>query len=98
MSATDVFFDSNVLIHLFSADLAKADHAELLLVAGGTVSVQVLNEVASIALRKARLEFPAIRDILGSSGRPARSGRWMRRPTGWDWTSRSDTGSRSATA
>lgn len=65
MSATEVFFDSNVLIYLFSSDVAKADRAELLLAAGGTVSVQVLNEVASVARRKAKLDFPALRDILG---------------------------------
>lgn len=65
MSATEVFLDSNVLIYLFSSDVSKADRAELLLADGGTVSVQVLNEVASVARRKAKLEFSALRDILG---------------------------------
>lgn len=65
MRPTEVFFDSNVLIYLFSSDDAKADRAELLLAEGGTVSIQVLNEVSSIARRKAKLGFSALRDILG---------------------------------
>jgi predicted nucleic acid-binding protein len=64
MNVADAFFDGDVLIYLFSADVAKADRAELLLAAGGTVSVQVLNEVASTAQRKAKLDFAAIRHIL----------------------------------
>ena len=51
MSA-DPFFDSNVLLYLASADAAKADRAEVLLADGGTVSVQVLNEMSNVAIRK----------------------------------------------
>ena len=51
MSA-DPFFDSNVLLYLASADAAKADRAEVLLADGGTVSVQVLNEISNVAIRK----------------------------------------------
>jgi predicted nucleic acid-binding protein len=49
------FFDTNVLFYLLSSDVAKADKAEELLAQGGIVSVQVLNEFASIGLRKAKM-------------------------------------------
>ena len=52
MSAADSFFDTNVLLYLLSKDAAKADLAEALLATGGVVSVQVLNEFASVATRK----------------------------------------------
>jgi predicted nucleic acid-binding protein len=44
-----------VLFYLLSSDVAKADKAEELLAQGGIVSVQVLNEFASIGLRKAKM-------------------------------------------
>jgi predicted nucleic acid-binding protein len=52
MSAADCFLDTNVLLYLLSKDAAKADRAEALLATGGIVSVQVLNEFASVATRK----------------------------------------------
>jgi predicted nucleic acid-binding protein len=52
MSEVDSFFDTNVLLYLLSNDAAKADRAEALLASGGVVSVQVLNEFASVAKRK----------------------------------------------
>ena len=52
MSSADSFFDTNVLLYLLSKDAAKADLAEALLATGGVVSVQVLNEFASVATRK----------------------------------------------
>ena len=60
MSAANPFFDTNVLLYLLSGDEAKADRAEKLLAGGGTVSVQVLNEFASVALRKAKMKWPDI--------------------------------------
>lgn len=60
----DAFFDSNVLLYLLSVDAAKADRAESLLAAGGTISVQVLNEFASVASRKLGLAWGEIRDVL----------------------------------
>ena len=44
------FFDSNVLLYLASNDVAKANRAEALLADGGTISVQVLNEMSNVAL------------------------------------------------
>lgn len=64
--ATDVFFDTNVLLYLLSADEAKSGRAEALLAAGGTVSVQVLNEFAAVGSRMLRLAVPDIREILGT--------------------------------
>lgn len=58
------FFDTNVVLSLLSADLGKADRAEALLASGGAVSVQVLNEFASVARRKLSLDWPAIDEVL----------------------------------
>ncbi len=66
MSAAEVFFDTNVVLYLLSADAAKADRAEDLLAAGGTISVQVLNEFAAVALRKLRMPWPEIREALAA--------------------------------
>jgi predicted nucleic acid-binding protein len=41
------FFDTNVLIYLASGDAAKADRAEATLAKGGSISVQVFNELAT---------------------------------------------------
>lgn len=46
------FLDSNVILYLASEDQAKADRAEELMARGGTISVQVLNEVTNVARRK----------------------------------------------
>jgi len=51
------FFDSNVPLYIASADAAKADHAEKILTAGGSISVQVLNEIANVSRRKMRLSW-----------------------------------------
>jgi len=52
------FFDTNVLLYLASADATKADRAEAMISAGGTISVQVLNEVTNVARRKMRMAWP----------------------------------------
>jgi predicted nucleic acid-binding protein len=64
MSAAENFFDTNVILYLLSADTGKADRAELLLTAGGTISVQVLNEFANVARRKLGKSWKEVRDIL----------------------------------
>ena len=64
MPGTKVFFDTNVLLYLLSADAAKADRAEELLAGGGIVSVQVLNEFAAVAARKLAMSYGEIRDAL----------------------------------
>ena len=52
MAAAKAFIDSNVILYLRSKDAKKADAAEAVLRAGGLISVQVLNEIANVALRK----------------------------------------------
>lgn len=63
MSATD-FFDSNVLLYLLSDESERAGAVEDMLRDGGTISVQVLNEIASVASRKFRRPMPKIRELL----------------------------------
>jgi predicted nucleic acid-binding protein len=54
------FFDSNVALYLLSSDAVKADRAEALLRDGGTISVQVLNEIANVGRRKLGLTWPQV--------------------------------------
>ena len=58
------FIDSNVVLYLFSSDTLKADRAESLLQSGGLISVQVLNEVASVCLRKLKMSWEEIDTVL----------------------------------
>jgi predicted nucleic acid-binding protein len=58
------FFDTNVLLYLTSSDPAKADRAEELIHAGGTISVQVLNEITNVARRKMDLSRTETRAFL----------------------------------
>ena len=49
------FIDTNVLVYLAARDIERAERAEALVAAGGTISVQVLNELANVARRKMQL-------------------------------------------
>ncbi len=64
MSEGKFFFDTNVLLYLLSADASKAGRAEGLLTDGGTISVQVLNEFAAVAIRKLGMSLAEIREVL----------------------------------
>ena len=64
MAEQTAFFDTNVLLYLLSENHSKADRAEELLATGGVVSVQVLNEFASVASRKLKMKWNEIRDCL----------------------------------
>jgi len=66
MSAAERFFDTNVLLYLLSSDAFRADHAERELSAGGVISVQVLNEFASVAWRKLGMSVAEIREVLAT--------------------------------
>ena len=66
MSDADSFFDTSVLLYLLSED-SKADRIEELLAERGTISVQVLNEFAAVALRKLRMPLSDVREILSYS-------------------------------
>jgi predicted nucleic acid-binding protein len=64
MSAAEAFFDTNVLLYLLSEETAKAARAEELIARGGITNVQVLNEFASISIRKLAMPIEEIREIL----------------------------------
>lgn len=59
-----VFFDTNVVLYLLSADEHKANVAEALLAQGGWVSVQVLNETVSVCRRKLKLPWSEVHELL----------------------------------
>jgi predicted nucleic acid-binding protein len=58
------FFDTKVLLYIASGDSAKADRAEELLGAGGTISVQVLNEIANVARHNMGMSWTETRAFL----------------------------------
>ena len=58
------FLDSNIVLYLLSGDAAKADRAQALLEAGGVISVQVLNEVTSVCLRKLKMPWQEVDALL----------------------------------
>jgi len=58
------FFDTNVLVYLASGDTAKAERAESALAEGGSISVQVLNELANVARRKMQMSWDEMRAFL----------------------------------
>ncbi len=60
------FFDTNILLYLLSQDERKADRAEFLLAGGGFVSVQALNEIASVSTRKLKMTWVETREVLSS--------------------------------
>jgi predicted nucleic acid-binding protein len=66
MPAAEAFFDTNILLYLLSSDERKADRAEMLVGDGGVISVQVLNEFASVATRKLSMSVSEVREILST--------------------------------
>jgi predicted nucleic acid-binding protein len=66
MKGADSFIDTSVLLYLLSEEQDKADRAETLLQQPTTISVQVLNEFAAVAIRKLGLSFAEIRDVFGT--------------------------------
>jgi len=57
------FIDTNVLIYAQGAG-AKSEKARKAILAGGVISVQVLNEFAAVLRRKFRLEWDQIADAV----------------------------------
>lgn len=51
----DRFLDSNILIYAIADDPRRTSIAERIMMEGGVVSVQVLNEIANVCSRKLRL-------------------------------------------
>jgi predicted nucleic acid-binding protein len=58
------FLDTNVLLYLLSGDGPKANKAEALLAGRAIVSVQVLNELANVAVRKLGLTWRELGDLI----------------------------------
>ena len=64
MAAAKAFIDSNVILYLLSTDTKKAEAAEAILLTGGLISVQVLNEIANVAVRKLGMSWTEINQFL----------------------------------
>ena len=60
------FFDTNVLLYTIGQRDDRTPTAEALLAGGGVVSVQVLNELASVARRKLRMSWPDVTAALAA--------------------------------
>ncbi len=60
MSAS-AFFDTNVFVYAVVQDDPRSQKAEELIAEGGRVSVQVLNEFADVARRKAKMPWDEVR-------------------------------------
>jgi predicted nucleic acid-binding protein len=65
MLASDAFHDTNVVVYLLAGD-ARAERAEAVLGKGGRISVQVLNEFASVASRRLGMSWPEIDEVLAA--------------------------------
>ena len=61
---TSAFLDTNVLVYLLSSEPSRAARARELLVGGGVISVQVLNEFALVARRKYAMDWDDLEGIL----------------------------------
>ncbi|CAB3629543.1 Predicted nucleic-acid-binding protein, contains PIN domain [Achromobacter spanius] len=64
ISDARVFLDSNILIYLLSADARRADIAEVLLKGKPFISVQVLNEVTNVCVRKLKRQWEETNEFL----------------------------------
>jgi predicted nucleic acid-binding protein len=58
------FFDTNVLVYVVAQSDERTTVAEALVTGGGVVSVQVLNELASVASRKLAMAWGEIGEAL----------------------------------
>jgi predicted nucleic acid-binding protein len=61
-----VFFDTNVLVYVVGQEDERTTPAEALVARGGVVSVQILNELASVARRKLRMTWEEIEEALAA--------------------------------
>ena len=60
------FFDTNVLIYALAQEDRRCGPAEELLALGGVISVQVLNEFASVARRKLLMPWPDVTEAIAA--------------------------------
>jgi predicted nucleic acid-binding protein len=61
-----VFFDTNVFVYAVAQDDPRSHLAEELIAEGGIISVQVLNEFAAVARKKANMPWTEVRLALES--------------------------------
>lgn len=59
-----VFFDTNVVVYAVAQKDGRSEKAEALLAGGGVISVQVLNELASVARAKLAMSWADVVDAL----------------------------------
>ena len=59
------FLDTNVVLYAFREGDSRGQRAEAILVQGGLISVQVLNEFAAVARRKLNKSWQEVRRALG---------------------------------
>ena len=64
MPEIKAFIDTNILLYLLSEDSNKANRAETIVRAAGTISVQVLNELANVTHRKLAMSWMEINEFL----------------------------------
>lgn len=60
------FFDTNILIYALAQHDRRTARAEQLLLGGGVISVQVLNEFTAVARRKLRMPWYDVKEALQS--------------------------------
>jgi predicted nucleic acid-binding protein len=58
------FFDTNVVVYAFTPSGAFTQKAESLLLGGGVVSVQVLNEASAVGLSKFKMSWAQVRQLV----------------------------------
>ncbi|HRD77489.1 MAG TPA: PIN domain-containing protein [Hyphomicrobiaceae bacterium] len=61
--SSEIFLDTNVIVHLFAREAEKRLRSEALIADGATISVQVLNETALTLRRKLKMSWAAIADV-----------------------------------
>jgi len=64
--AADAFLDTNILLYAIAQDDGRSTVAEALLASGGVISVQVLNEFASVGRRKLGMSWDEIGEALSA--------------------------------
>ena len=60
------FFDTNVLVYVVGQKDERTPKADALVAKGGVISVQVLNELASVSRRKLGMSWEEIGDALAA--------------------------------
>jgi predicted nucleic acid-binding protein len=80
------FFDTIVLIYAVAHDDPRNTQAEELLASGGVLSVQILNEFASVARRKILMSWSDVREALDAFRALCPSSRAL----GFSWTPNCD--------